>query len=177
MHQYFICNQEKVTSKLQTLTLTDKSDSEWTENYIDNKSNEKWILVRYHSEYNGGGLPVLKRLPEPTTEELIDIALSSLDKNDIIGASLELADREKVKKEDFRDKLIKQLLAIPVSKLTGFERERLKIIIYESDLYDPTNRRNIIGKHFTEIESDAEYYRVVAQNAKGILIEIDKYSS
>jgi hypothetical protein len=58
--------------------------------------------------------------------------------------------------------------------LTDFDKERLKTIIYKSELYDATNRRDIIGKHFTEIEADAKYYATISQQAKAILAGIDK---
>lgn len=172
MHQFFICNQNEVDSKVKTLTQTGTSDDGWTDFYVDKKTNENWLLIRYHSEYHGSGIPVLKKLPELTIDELINIALTSLDTNDIIGASLDLSERERYKKEDFRGKLLNHLLQVDISSLSNFEKERLRIIIYESDLYDATNRRNIVGKHFTEIERDANYYRSVSQKAKGILAMI-----
>ena len=174
MHQFFICNQDEVEAKLKALTKTGTSTDGWTHYYVDNNSREEWHWIRYDSEYHGGGVPVLKRIPEPTLEELIDIAMTSAETNDIIGASLELSEREKYKKEDFRAKLLNRLLQVDTSNLTDFEKERLKIIIYESDLYDATNRRNIVGKHFTEIESDADYYRTAAHKAKSILENIGK---
>jgi hypothetical protein len=169
MHPYFICDQDAIESKLRTLTKSKTSDNGWIEYFVDQESNEEWLLTHYHSEYQGGGSPVLKRLPEPTIDELVEIAMTSSEKSDIIGASLELSERERNKKVDFRDKLINRLLKISTFKLTDFEKERLKIIIYESNLYDATNRRNIVGKHFTEIENDANYYRTISQKAKGIL--------
>ena len=174
MHQFFICNQDEVEVKLKTFIKTGTSTDGWTHYYLDNNSNEEWHLTRYDSEYHGGGVPVLKRIPEPTLEDLIDIAMTSAETNDIIGASLELSEREKYKKEDFRAKLLNRLLQVDTSNLTDFEKERMKIIIYESDLYDATNRRNIVGKHFTEIESDADYYRTAAHKAKSILENIAK---
>lgn len=63
-------------------------------------------------------------------------------------------------------------MQVDTSNLADFEKERLKIIIYESDLYDATNRRDILGKHFTEIQSDADYYKTTADKAKGILAKI-----
>ncbi len=174
MHQFFICNQGEVETKLKTLAKTGTSTDGWTAYFIDKNSNEEWHLTRYDSEYQGGGVPVLKRIPALTTEELIHIALTSVDTNDIIGASLELSERERYKKEDFRARLLNQLLQVDTSNLSDFERERVKIIIYESDLYDATNRRDIVGKHFTEIESDADYYRTAAQKAKSILENIAK---
>jgi hypothetical protein len=172
MRQFFICNQEDVHSKLLKLTKTGTSDDGWTEFYLDETLSEEWRLTRFNSEYHGGGIPVLKKIPEPTIEQLIDIAMTSTDKNNIIGASLELSERERHNKEDFRSKLIERLLTIDTSKLTDFEKERLKIIVYESGLYDATNRRNIVGKHFTEIQNDADYYRTISEQAKNILNNI-----
>jgi hypothetical protein len=174
MYQFFICNQSEIESKLKTLSKKGTSAESWTDYYYDKNSNEEWLLTRYNSEYHGGGVSVLKILPEPSVEDLIDIAMTSLDKNDIIGASLELSEREKVNKDDFRSKLLDKLLQIDSTGLNDFEKERLKIIIYESDLYDATNRRNIVGKHFTEIEKDADYFRTISEKAKIILAILAK---
>jgi hypothetical protein len=119
----------------------------------------------------------LKRLPEPSTEELIDIALTSSDRNDIIGASLELSERERYNKVDFREQLLNRLLKTDTSNLDEFEKERFRLVIYESDLYDPTNRRNIVGKHYSEIQMDADYYGTISEKAKKLLNRIGKYSS
>ena len=172
MTEYFICNQDDVNRKLQTLNKTGTSVEGWTDYYVDENTNENWLLTRYNSEYHVGDIPVLKKLPEPTIDKLIDIAITSSDTNNIIGASLELCEREKYKLEDFRDKLLRRLSQLDTSNLSDFEAERLKIIIYESDLYDATNRRNILGKHFTEIQSDADYYKTIADKAKEILAKI-----
>jgi len=174
MHQHFICNQSEIESKLKTLSKKGTSAESWADYYYDKNSSEEWLLTRYNSEYHGGGVSVLKILPEPSIEELIDIAMTSLDKNDIIGASLELSEREKINKDDFRSKLLDKLLQVDTTVLSDFEKERLKIIIYESDLYDATNRRNIVGKHFTEIEKDADYFRTTSEKAKTILAIIAK---
>ena len=174
MDQFFICNQDEVEAKLKTLTKTGTSIDGWTHYYVDNNSKVEWHLTRYDSEYHGGGVAVLKRIPEASLEELIEIAMTSAETSEIIGASLELSEREKYKKEDFRATLINRLLQVDTSNMTDFEMERLKIIICESELYDATNRRNIVGKHSTEIEKDAEYYRTAAYQAKSILENIAK---
>ncbi len=174
MHQYFICNQSQVDSKIKDLTKTGTSEDGWIEFYIDKNTNDNWLLTRYNSEYHGGGLPILKKIPEPTIDELIDIAITSGDTNNIIGASLELSEREKNKKEDFRAKLLSRVMQFDTSNLSKFEKERLKIIIYESNLFDATNRRDIVGKHFTEIQTDADYFKTNARIAKDILIDIEK---
>lgn len=66
---------------------------------------------------------------------------------------------------------------IDIKKLPDFEKERLKVIIYETEIYDATNRRNIVGKHWTEIQMDAEYFQNISKKAKEILNELKKYSS
>lgn len=172
MTEFFICNPKNVHSKLQSLTKTGTSVEGWTDYFIDKKTNENWLLTQYNSEYQGGGITVLKRLPEQTIEELINIAMTSLDTNNVIGASLELSERERHRKEDFRLELLNHLLQIDTSNLSDFEKERIKIIVYESDLYDATNRRDIVGKHYTEIQNDAEYYRAIAEKAKAILTKV-----
>ncbi len=177
MHQFFICNQTDIELKVKALTKTGTSDSGWTDFYIDKSKNENWVLTRYKTEYHGGGVAILKRLPDLSIDELIDIAITSTDIDNILGASLELSEREKYKNEDFRDKLISRLLLVDISDTTEFEKERLKIIIYESDLYDAINRRDIVGKSFAAIENDAKYFRRNAQVAKRILADIEKYSS
>ena len=65
-------------------------------------------------------------------------------------------------------------MKIDVVNCNGFEKERLNIIIYESSLYDKTNLRPIVGKHYTEIEKDADYYRTISEKAKTILDLIKK---
>ena len=170
MQRYFICNPDEIENKLRTLTKTGDSDDGWTHYYQDN--TEKWLLTSFNSAYHGGGIPVLKRNPEPTDEELIDIALTSLNTNDIIGASLELSEREKFSKVDFRGNLLAKLSRFDPSKLDDFEIERLKLIIKKSDLCDSTNRREIVGKDLAEIQTDANYYRGISLNAIKILEDI-----
>jgi Immunity protein 27 len=172
MLQYFICNPTEIENKLKTFIKTQTTDGGWTHYYKDEKTNEEWQLYRYHSEYQGGGVPVLKRLPEPGLEELIDIAMISNTTGDIIGASLELSEREKNKIEYFRGKLLDRLLMVDLTRMSAFERERFKLIINESELSDPVNRRDIIGKSLSEIQDDAHYFQVISEKAKQILNDI-----
>ncbi|MEO6722634.1 MAG: Imm27 family immunity protein [Ferruginibacter sp.] len=177
MTQHYICNQKDIQSKLKSLNKTKTSDDGWTIFYADIETQENWILTQHESEYHGGGISILKRLPQPTIEELIDIAITSQDKNNITGASFELSEREIYNNENFRENLISKLLNFDIPNSSEFDKERLKIVIYESGLYDQTNRRDIVGKHFTEIEKDADYYQNISIKAKNILSQIKKYSS
>lgn len=169
MLQYFIFNQVEIENKLNTLKKIQTTVDGWTEYYKDETTNEEWKLTRYHGEYNGGGIPVLQHLPEPSLEQLINIAMTSQNIHDIVGASLELSEREKNKREDFRDKLLDRLLMVDLNYLSDFEKHRIKTIINESELTDPINRRNIIGKSIFEIQEDANYFRTISESAKHIL--------
>src|SRR5450755_3813586 len=99
MGKFFINNQDEIENKLKTFTKINTTDDGWTHFYKDEKTNEEWQLTRYHSEYQGGGIPVLKRLPEVTLQKLVEIAMTSRNRSDIIGASQELSEREKYQKE------------------------------------------------------------------------------
>lgn len=172
MHQFFICNQDEVERKLKTLIMSGTSSDGLIHYYLEKPTNQEWHLIRYDSEYHGGVVPVLKRLPEPSIEQLINIAITSDDINDIIGASFELSEREKITKENFRDRLLSHLLLFDTNELSTFEKERIKLIIYESNLYDETNLKDIVGKNFSEIQNDANYYQAIATKAKNILSKI-----
>jgi immunity protein 27 of polymorphic toxin system len=177
MHPFFICNKDQIDAKLKKLVKVGTAADGWTHYYRDDYTKEQWIFTTYKSEFHGGGIPVLKRIPKLTIDELIEVALSSTDRNDIIGASLELSERERNDKEDFRQKLLQRILGIDLSNLTEFDKERIALIIYKSDLHDATNRKEIVGKTIAEIQDDATYYRSAAENAKKILKNIDKYGS
>jgi hypothetical protein len=176
MHPFFICNQEQVDLKLRTLTKTGVSKEDWGHYYRDEDTKEEWLLTVWELE-SGGYVSVLKRLPELSIGELIDIALTSADQNDIIGASLELWGREKDNNDEFRQQLMDRLLQIDTSSLDEFEKERLRLIIYESNLYEGTNKRNIVGKHILEIKKDADFYWTIAENARKILDIIGRSGS
>jgi hypothetical protein len=172
MNQFFICNRAEIDFKLKCLIKTGMSEDCRIEYYINTITNDQWSLKHYETDYNDDGVSVLIRLPEPTIKELIDIAATSTIKNNIIGASLELWARENNSQEDFREALLNRLLQIITQNLVKFEKERLEIIIYESGLYDATNKKDIIGKHYSEIQKDADYYQQIAIKAKHILFNI-----
>ncbi len=172
MHPFFICSKILIELRLKNLIKTAVSDDGCTDYYTDNNTNESWLLTRYESEYHEEGINVLQRLPEPSMKELIDIATTSTDTNNIIGASFELWKREHSRHEDFRGALVKKLLEIDMSKLTSFDKQRLAIIIDECELRDATNRRVVLGKHFTEIQNDADYYRRIAEKVRNMFAGI-----
>jgi hypothetical protein len=170
--KFYITDQALIEQRLSSLKKLRTSDDGWSDYYLDERTNEEWQLTRYHSEYHGGGIPILKRLPPPSVSELIEISLTSNDLNDVTGASIELCEREAYNDEEFRDELMQKLLLLDVATLSQFETKRLKTIIYESELFDSTNRKEILGKNWSEIKKDADFYRSISGKAKKILSEL-----
>lgn len=173
MNNYFICEPEHIKLKLKTLKKTGTTDDGWTDNYIDPKDETQWLLSRYTSEYNDNDVEILKKVPVLTIDELIDIALTSNNINEIIGASIDLLSRENYFKDEFREKLIIKIEKYIISTLSAFDLDRLKIIIYETRIYDETNEREIVSKTYQDIQKDAAFFKEIANKAKHILSEIE----
>jgi len=154
------------------------SDS-WKIKYKDESNDDKWIEYRVNPEYHGGGYPILVKIPEPNKSELIKIAIESEQLDEIAGAALFLFWNERDNKTEFRDELIQEVeklyKKLTISEeLTEFNKSKIRTIIYESNLYDSTNLRPIIGKKFAEIEKDHQYFKSIAERAKRILDESKK---
>ncbi len=66
-------------------------------------------------------------------------------------------------------KLIDKLTIIKISKLDSIEKERIKTIILASQLTDRVNKRETVGKHFSEIQVDSDFFNSVADTAERIL--------
>lgn len=170
----FISDSEKIDKKIKSLKEVKISKGGWIKRYIDERTKEEWVLSFYHAEMHGNGFPVLKKLPHLSINNLIELALSSKNIDEIRCASFELQEREKFHNSDFRDYLIQKLNQIDTSNLPLSEKERLTIIIKNSTLDDPINRRTIVGKHYTEIAKDAEHYRSISDKANKILNNINR---
>jgi len=172
MPSFYISEQDEVRSKLKTLCQVSISEDGWTHCYKDENNNEEWLLTSHNSEHHGGGYLILKKLPRPAIDEVINIALTSNNKNDIVGAIYDLLDRERENKENFRLKLIQRLKIYIAANPSSFDKERVKLIVHQCELLDNRNRREIMGKHYTEIEKDSEYFQIISNEAKSILTSI-----
>lgn len=156
---------------LQELTLLDSSNYGWTEKYLDPSTGKHWL--KYMIDRNNGRYYNLMLIsPKPTTEEMIDIAFSSPDHDEVQGAAHKLLIDEEDEKIDFRSAVIDRLKQIDISHLDVEEKKRIKTIILNGHLIDRTNKREIIGKHFSEIQKDVEFFNEVANKAEQILKQL-----
>jgi hypothetical protein len=168
MSHSFICNEEQIDSRLDLLQKTGISKDETDTYFVNPITREPWILATYESEQLDCDIQVLMK-GEMTSKELIDVALTSNDLKTVAAAAMTLKFKVEQDKSEFRHALIQELEKLDIAHLPEEERERIRIIIYESDISDGTNQRSIMNKHWTEIQKDADFYQIPANKAKEIL--------
>lgn len=147
---------EKLVNQFSVISIDNDS---WTKTLLDKTTNENWLSYYVDTEQHGGGHNILGRLPLPSTDKLIDIAINSENEDEVFAACRTLIDNEELRKQDFRSKLIDKL-----ENLTN--RDRKKKIIELTGLTSALNRQDILGKTSKQIESDAYYYKQIADRAE-----------
>ncbi len=150
---------------IDTLTtqfeLVHTDNDNWTKTYLDKDKNEKWLSYYVDGAQHGGGNKILGKLPLPSTDKLIDIAINSESEDEVFAACRTLTNNEELKKQDFRLSLIDKLEVI-------HDKERRKRVIELTGLSSPLNRQDILGKNSRQIESDAYYYKRIAERADNL---------
>ena len=149
------------------LTKVSTLDGGWSTEYIDEETGKHWL--KYVIDDRGFFENLMLISPKPTTDELIDIAFSSPNPDEVSAAATRLNFEEQVDKKEFRQKLIDRLNRLDISHLDKAEQERIKAIIQASQLTDRVNKRDIVGKHFSEIQTDAVFFNSTADKAQEIL--------
>lgn len=169
----FITNRKSI-EKL-TKEMTQIGCDGWETKYIDNTDKNEWIKVYLESEYHGCENPILFKHPKPSQSELINILIKITNINQISAIACLLKDSEFDKSDnhiEFRYELIEKLENIVNDNdfiLSEFERKRLTTIIYDSELDEPYNQREIVKKKSIEVENDHLYYKDISLRAKRIL--------
>jgi hypothetical protein len=110
--------------------------------------------------------------PRPTTEEIIETALTSDDHDEVQGAAHRLLIEEEEEMKDFRPGLVKQLQTIDIAKLSTEDNKRIRAIILNTHLIDKQNKREVVGKSISEVQTDADYFASVGQFAETLLNQI-----
>lgn len=151
----------------ERLTKVNSLDGGWSTEYVDNKTGQHWL--KYVVDDRGFFENIMLISPKPTTDELIDIAFSSPYPDEVSAAATRLNIEEQADKKEFRGKLIDRLSRFDISQLDKAERDRIKTIIQASQLTDRVNKRDIVGKHFSEIQKDAAFFNSTVDKAQEIL--------
>jgi hypothetical protein len=153
-----ISDTEIITSLIQTFELVSVDNQNWTKSYFDKNLNESWLSYYVNTSQNGGGQNILVKLPIPTTEKLIEIAINTKEEDEVLAACYTLIQNEEIGKVEFRLALI-----VALEKIS--DRIRQQKIIKFTSLSNSINRKNIIGKSLNQIEFDNKYYKEITERA------------
>ena len=145
-------------------------DGGWTIRYIDKTSGKEWIKYIFDDRSFSHNLLQIK--PRLSTDDLIDIALNSTYPDEVIAAVNRLYYEDKQDNNQYRARLIEKLKERIQNKLEPSEKERITNIIQAGNLLSDLNRREIKGKHYTEVYNDADYFKNIAFQASQILLQL-----
>jgi hypothetical protein len=152
------------------LTKIETLDGGWATKYLDEQKGQYWL--KYVIDEKGLFQNLMFISPAPTTDELIDIALTSGYPDEISAAATHLHLEEQNQGNEFREKLVANIKQIDLLTLDQFEKNRLKVIVRASRLIGGVNRREILNKSYSEILKDAEYVNNLSIEAQKILDKI-----
>jgi hypothetical protein len=155
---------------IKDLKVVESSNHGWTEVYVD-KDGQRWLKYMVDRD-NGRYYNVVHISPRPTTEEMIEVALTSDDHDEVEGAAHRLLYEEEEEMKDFRPKLVERLESIDVSGLTNSDKKRMRTIILNTHLTDKQNKREVVGKSIREVQADSDYFTTVGQFAEKLLNQI-----
>jgi hypothetical protein len=160
----------KASEFIKNLKLIDSSESAWTEVYVD-EGGQQWLKYMVDKD-TGRYYNVMLISPRPTTEEIIEIAFTSLDHDEVEGAAYRLFIEAQEEMNDFTPRLVERLKSIDVSNLSAAATRRIQTIILNTHLLDSRNKREVVGKSASEVQADWDYFINVGQFAEKLLNQI-----
>jgi hypothetical protein len=131
------------------------------------ESGYRWRYTILWSDMLEKDIELLETYPVTPVSDLIKLIPTISDLETIAAISMSIAQRNFDNDINNRELLIRVLeeeLAPNSEKL-----DKVKLCIYESELFDATNRTEIIGKFTADIEKYAAVYQSIAKRAKAIL--------
>lgn len=157
----FIEDQSQVKIKLTNLKLIQKETDEFEEIYLDSLTEEKWEKYDFEFEDQVSYGIGLRRIPYPTIDETIEIALTSNYNDEVSGASALLFEFDRQGLE-IRDSILQRL----EDNISNISIDRFDTIYWRTEIYDKTNNRETFGKSLEEIEKDSQHYISTSNRAK-----------
>lgn len=160
----FYSNKDFINNYLQACHLVEQSDDS---SIYEDASGQFWRHLIYWSDMLEKDIEVLEAYPLLSSLDLIKLLLNSDSRETISALSISMAQRKF--DNDINNRLLlielleKELINAP-SKL-----DNIKLCIYESELFDATNRAETMGKEASQVQKDATAYHSIAERAKAIL--------
>ena len=152
--RYFIENDTEALNLLKTFEIYKMRSEDHNTLYKDNATGLFWEHYFVENDETGEDVNCLRRYPYPETEDIIDIALTSADLDEVAGASGLLWERETYNYIDFRQQLIDKLNL----NLDDINCDRISIIYERAQLYQIENKREILNKSYQTITQDTRFY-------------------
>jgi hypothetical protein len=159
---HIVALKSQLAEMLPRLRPVGKSDG-WTTRFVDPVTGKRWTRIHLGTDYHGGGQPVLVPDPTPTVADLLEIVSKSEDPAQIAASAWILAETEK--EGGSREKL----LMLAESAASEGDQARAALIVGWGRLTDSANLRPTLGKSPREVSSDHEYFKGIADRAKGLL--------
>lgn len=155
---------------LGSMQLMEEAAGGWAAVYKDAATDSFWMkCYTTAGEESSGGYELLIRLPLPTTEKLIAVALETPHQDEAVAAIMRLLDEEAVEGKDFRHLLVERLEQMNLEDVSAKQKQRTHQIITLTSLADPTNKRPIKGKSVEQLETDAAYFESVSAKTLKLL--------
>ena len=150
---------------IQNLESTGESTGYESELMVDPESGSQW--EKYLFELDDEDAIGLRKYPYPTFEETIRIALTTEFVDEIDGASAFIYEHDK-------DGSAKELLIQEIEKdVQSINPERFNIIYWRAELFDSTNKRPIIGKHYSDVDRDHQHFIELAERVEKLKQQIN----
>ncbi|WP_299702768.1 hypothetical protein [uncultured Pontibacter sp.] len=155
---------------LPQFELMEEAAGGWAAVYKDAATKSFWMkCYTTAGEQLGGGYELLIRLPLPTTERLIAVAIETPHEDEAVAAIMRLLDEEAVEAKDFRHLLLEVLEQMHLESISSEQKQHLRKIITLTSLTDPTNKRPVKGKTVDQLKADAAYFEGVSKQALDLL--------
>jgi hypothetical protein len=161
-NRHLISDLNLIDTLTSQFELVSNDNENWTKTYLDQSKSEKWISYYVDVALQGGGYKILGRLPLPTTDKLIGLALYSDNDDEVFAACRTLTDNEEIRKQDFRLTLIERLESLN-------NKSRQRKIIELTGLASALNRQDILGKTAEQIKVSANNYKQIADRANKLM--------
>ena len=147
-------------------------DGAWTTKYYDKETGKHWI--KYVVDDRSFTAHMLQINPPLSTVNLINIATNSNYEDEAIAAANRLYFEEQYLSKIYRDELLESLQQKVLTNLDIIEKHKIEKVIVAGQLLNSINRKEIIGKSYSEVSADAKYYKEIAGKATELLSQLGR---
>ena len=163
----FIEDHSLVKTKLKHLVVSKDASDEFEDLYLDPKTKEKWEGYDFEFEDQMNAGYGIRKVPYPSMQETISIALNSTFMDEVGGAAALLHDYH------FQGANVREpLLNLLEDQIHEISKERFETLYWRAELYDKSNLQPIMFKTYATIKKEANFYSDTAERANKLIEKI-----